>query len=242
MVPAVLKSEKKPYTVAVPQQMPEQEPGTRPARALPYAVTTECRVDRKTRRLVVEFMNAGKAGAALSVRNGLQMDEGPRRYSISAGQGVMDYWLISSNRSDDDEDDDGKPKKDLMPRHDPDFDLEMHGPNGWFAQMRGVIARAHEAVPEVAVRYDSGNVALKLTNSGLAACSLRIGQGYAKGAERMVALAAGESKEERWELAESHGWFDLTVTCEGAPLFLRRFAGHVETGKVSVSDPWLRQV
>jgi phospholipase C len=242
VVPAVLKSEKKPYTVATPQVMPQQEPGTRPARALPYALRVECHVDRNTRRLVVEFKNDGKTGAALAVRNGLQMEEGPRRYSISAEQAVTDYWLISSNRGDDDEDDNGKPKKHVAPRHDPDFDLEMHGPNGWYAQMRGAIARAHEAVPEVAVQYDhaSGNVALKLTNMGTAPCSLQIAQGYAKDAGRTVALAAGDAKVEHWDLSESHGWFDLTVTHEGAPLFLRRFAGHVETGKASMSDPLLR--
>jgi phospholipase C len=34
----------------------------------------------------------------------------------------------------------------------------------------------------------------------------------------------------------THGWYDLTVTVDGAPTFLRRFAGHVETGAPSVTS------
>jgi phospholipase C len=54
---------------------------------------------------------------------------------------------------------------------------------------------------------------------------------------RTVQLAASEKNEDRWRLEGSHGWFDLSVSCVEAPLYLRRFAGHVETGKASTSDP-----
>jgi phospholipase C len=35
----------------------------------------------------------------------------------------------------------------------------------------------------------------------------------------------------------SRRWYDLTVTSEADPAFLRRFAGHVENGQPGVSDP-----
>ncbi len=38
-------------------------------------------------------------------------------------------------------------------------------------------------------------------------------------------------------LAESFGWYDLTLTIEGAPQFTRRYAGRVETGSPLRSDP-----
>ncbi|MFB9840222.1 phospholipase domain-containing protein [Actinoallomurus acaciae] len=37
----------------------------------------------------------------------------------------------------------------------------------------------------------------------------------------------------------SHGWYDLTVTSDQDRTFLRRLAGHVETGRPSASDPAL---
>ena len=42
---------------------------------------------------------------------------------------------------------------------------------------------------------------------------------------------------ERWPLARSRGWYDLLVTVAGDPLFERRYAGHVETGEDTVTDP-----
>jgi phospholipase C len=35
------------------------------------------------------------------------------------------------------------------------------------------------------------------------------------------------------------GWYDITVTVHGNSSYLRRLAGHVETGKPSISDPAL---
>jgi phospholipase C len=37
--------------------------------------------------------------------------------------------------------------------------------------------------------------------------------------------------------ADSHGWYNVSVTVTGFELFLRQFAGHVETGSISSSDP-----
>jgi hypothetical protein len=35
------------------------------------------------------------------------------------------------------------------------------------------------------------------------------------------------------------GWYDVSVTSDANPQYLRRLAGHVETGEPSVSDPAL---
>lgn len=39
------------------------------------------------------------------------------------------------------------------------------------------------------------------------------------------------------ELEESSGWYDFSVKVESDPSFLRQLAGHVETGRPSVTDP-----
>lgn len=40
-----------------------------------------------------------------------------------------------------------------------------------------------------------------------------------------------------WNLGPGDPWYDMTVRMEGAPLFLRRFAGRVETGRDGQTDP-----
>jgi phospholipase C len=39
------------------------------------------------------------------------------------------------------------------------------------------------------------------------------------------------------ETPRSHGWYDLTVSLVEEPAFEKRYAGRVETGKWSFSDP-----
>jgi len=52
-------------------------------------------------------------------------------------------------------------------------------------------------------------------------------------------LAPGAETVDAWDLRASHNWYDLVVTCAEAPGFQRRFAGHGEDDKPSLSDPLL---
>ena len=56
---------------------------------------------------------------------------------------------------------------------------------------------------------------------------------------RTRSLGAGEAVTERWSLGRSRGWYDLVVTVRGDAHFGRRYAGHVETGDDSITDPQL---
>lgn len=43
-------------------------------------------------------------------------------------------------------------------------------------------------------------------------------------------------------LNKSHGWYDFSVLASGSNKFERRYAGHVETGKESFTDPVMGRV
>ena len=47
----------------------------------------------------------------------------------------------------------------------------------------------------------------------------------------------GEEFVYDWSLEEFQGWYDLVITVEQDPTFKYRFAGHIETGRESISDP-----
>jgi phospholipase C len=40
-----------------------------------------------------------------------------------------------------------------------------------------------------------------------------------------------------WGLEDSYGWYDLNITVESDPSFKQQLAGHVESGRDSMSDP-----
>jgi len=233
-VPAVLASLHEPYSVPEVQTMPQHEPGTRPARPLPYTFYTHARIDAAEGKVWIDFENKGKAGAAFYARNNIIPELPPRRYSVSAAQTISDYWLLSGSKPD------RKPGN--MPRLEPDYDISLHGPNGFYSHFRGVIGAAGQSDIEASVRYDSedGNIHLVLTNNGAAAASVKVANRYAgTGPESShnLTIQSKATAEDHWTLASSSNWFDLSVTCEDTPIFLRRFAGHVETGHPSTSDP-----
>jgi phospholipase C len=47
----------------------------------------------------------------------------------------------------------------------------------------------------------------------------------------------GERITQHWHIGESFGWYDLKITVEGDVSFEQHIAGHVETGRDSMTDP-----
>jgi len=90
----------------------------------------------------------------------------------------------------------------------------------------------------VKTSYDpAGNaLTLQIENQGGALANLRIASAY--GGEREVHfVAAGGTLTRRYALEGAFGWYDLTLTVDNDRGFRQQLAGHLETGKDSVSDP-----
>lgn len=210
-VPGPIQSLHHPYAVPAVQSMPQQEPGSRPARALPYNLLVDARVEIS--RLYILFANQGKAGASFYVYNNLEPHQDPRRYTVSPADSLSDFWLLTENG--------GR------------YDLSVYGPNGYFRQFRGGV----QPSPEVTVQYDpeGAGIVMSFENPGTQSYNLSVANTYESGS-RAVSLASASRHEERWKLAQSWGWYDLSVTLERQD-YLRRFAGHVENGLPSKSDP-----
>lgn len=83
---------------------------------------------------------------------------------------------------------------------------------------------------------ESGRVELTLTNPGKTDCHLTVTQSYG-GAAETYPVRAGATVKKSFDLRASKRWYDLSVTSDSDPGFLRRFAYHVENGEPGVSDP-----
>jgi phospholipase C len=95
------------------QTMPVQEPGQRPARALPYALSVEERLSADG-QLSLTFRNQGAAGAVFLV-SGTEAGEGPWHYTVGSGQQLAGAWPPDMHEG---------------------YDLEVHAPNGFFRAYR----------------------------------------------------------------------------------------------------------
>ena len=211
------------------QAMPHQEQGLRPARALPYQLHTHGRIDAGSGRYWLDFANEGVAGAGFNVYAGNRND-GPWFYTLGAPAGgtgrieLSDYWSARA-------------------RSNGIYDLSVYAPNGFLRVFRGDLLKAiatKGANPEVEVAYDliESRLLLKFRNTGKAACKLTLrANHYADATPTTVQLPAGEQRTLPWPLLNSHFWYDLSVTSSSDPGYLRRIAGHMETGNTSFSDP-----
>lgn len=245
--------------------VPAQATGYRPSRALPYELQVVSDTDAVKGTVKLAFANTGRAAAVFHVYDKLQLDSMPgrqpipadpaallelrdqyplpRRYVVEAGKSLHDDWAVQALNA-------GR------------YDLWALGPNGFHRRFKGDLTaqRArHAAAPEVRVSYDpaGGGLRLEARNDGAGRLVLKVRSNKLYGTLKAIKPSAWRGREQErsagteWEL-ELHGrstqslywnldstgwWYDLIVTCDVDPSFLRRLAGRVETGRHSVSDP-----
>jgi len=205
-------------------QLPRQPTGTRPSRALPYELHASARADAAAGTVQLLFSNTGKAGAVFHVYDKLNLGRLPRRYTVEAGKTLDDTWNAAAENSGF-------------------YDLWVLGPNGFHRHFKGdlnALRAGDAAVPEVRVCYDiaNGNVYLEMRNGGKNACKFTVrAKAYRTDGPWTATVEGGAKAELHWDLAASGAWYDFAVGCDADTSFVRRFAGRVETGKHSVSDP-----
>ncbi|CAD7378422.1 phosphocholine-specific phospholipase C [Xanthomonas arboricola] len=208
----------KPLPVPPAQaSMPRQEPGQRPARALPYALQVHAR-EQGDGGVQLQFVNSGAAAAAFNV------------YTSAASGGPWYYTVLPGTRLDD---------VPVGAAHNGGYALSVHGPNGFLREFAGDLAAAgtQSAAPWLEARQDGEVLVLDIGNAGQQPCTLQLrALDYADPTARSLHLAAGQRQTVRLALAASDHWYDVVLEQPGAA-FRRRLAGHLETGRPSRSDP-----
>ncbi|MFT4094521.1 MAG: phospholipase C, phosphocholine-specific [Niabella sp.] len=219
------------------QWLPKQEKGTRTSCALPYELFTNGKLDKDKKTFRVRFESAkgffgeNAAGApfrvyAVGSHKALADDQQFElnrawNYTVAAGHYLDDKW-------------------DLADFENEGYHLRVYAPNGFYREFEG-----DKNDPDVAITcgyQKQGNVILLLKNTGNAACTIEINDNAYGNAVVKQSLPAGNAdKQVILNLGKSSGWYDFTVRINGAERFSQRFAGHVETGADSITDPAMGQ-
>ncbi len=83
-----------------------------------------------------------------------------------------------------------------------------------------------------------GNVEVALSNRGKNAYSVEIVDRSYSSKQVTKTIASGTKRDLTvLDLSKQHGWYDFSVRVAGAEGFQKRYAGHVETGQPSYTDP-----
>jgi phospholipase C len=211
----------KPVVPTTPGPFDAQEPGIRFARALPYELHVNGHVSVTQNTFTIELANTGEHGAHFYVYSTNRTD-GPWRYTVEAGKSLKETFDLSTTIGI--------------------YAFDVYGPNGFVRKFAGNAAQTQNgkpSLPEVRTHYDvaNGNVFLAFTNKGQGFARLTVIDNAYGARPRTIVVPGGAEIEEAWVLASSHHWYDLTVSSNDDSSYARRLAGHVETGRPSITDP-----
>ena len=200
------------------QALPAQEPGIRPSRAVPYELHAHGAANVANGSFGISFANSGRRAAVFQVRSGNSQD-GPWTYTVGAGKNLTDTWAVTAN---------GQTA----------YDLSVYGPNGFLRAFKGAVTGQGIAHLEVGSVYDTEGegIALNIRNAGTAGVQVSVLNVYTNHTFRQR-LNPGQTVNRHWGLGDWHGWYDFVVTVDSDSSFQQRIAGHVETGRDSVTDP-----
>ena len=208
------------YNVVPPanQMLPKQEPGIRPARALPYALDAHGLLQLSDGSFLISFANTGQATAVFQVRSASDLHT-PRTYTVEPGKSLNDTWSLASLGV-------------------ANCNLSVYGPNGFFRGFMGNVSSLRNAQLDVRAYYDTQNngIALQIANPTSHTANVTILDQYT-GKSVELAINAGRSDSKYFSLTRLSGWYDLVIAVASDSSIKYHFAGHVETGKDSVSDP-----
>ncbi|QIO04534.1 phosphocholine-specific phospholipase C [Acinetobacter shaoyimingii] len=202
------------------RQFPVQEQGIRPSRALPYILHTSAKVQPSMQQVQLLFSNTGTQAAVFHVYDKLNLEAIPRRYVIEAGQQLDDVWEMQQGK----------------------YDLWVLGPNGFHRGFVGNLNQMdQQALPEIRVCVEDcdGKLYLKLRHDGNRSVKLNIKANAYLPNQIWTMETLSNEKELIWDMNEFGGWYDFTVSIESDRSYQRRFAGRIETGKDSISDPYM---
>lgn len=215
--------------------MTMQEKGIRDANALPYELYAEALIskDKQSFSIIMkaedDFLKEIAAGAPFQVyAPGVYKGEKVRvwDYAAAAGKAVGDSWTIKDF------------EKGI-------YHLQVYGPNGFF---REFIGSSKEPMVFTRTRYQpAGNAAARLShkllltfaNGETTPQTVIITDNAYKQPPITVIVQPRQENVTLIDTAKSYGWYDFTVTVKGHASFSKRYAGRIETGRHSKTDPFM---
>ncbi len=217
-----------PNPAPVDNRLPVQEPGTRPARALPYQPVVN--LDHLefgsggVTKVWIAMANQGSASTHFAAYANAHRSGGPWQYTVDPAGSTSDFFNCGTGYGAG------------------EYDLTVVGPNRFLRRFTGDATAAGKTAAVTATYApapDTGKLALwfKLANGGSSAVTFTVtSHAYRTDGPWTYTVAAGASTSDHFNaVAYTGGWYDFTVTVSGDASWSQRFTGHLETGAPSVS-------
>jgi phospholipase C len=194
------------------QQMPTQEPGTRPHRPTVHQPFADVTVDRATSQVTAALTNAGRVGVVFAVYPDNYLAATPTQVTVlqgSPGSYVWDAALTAGN-----------------------YAFSVYGPDGFVTSFAGAVVPAGQnggPVPVVTAAPQfapTKSLELTLANEGHQAILYTLTPNDYEGRTETITAGAGSTTTINWP-TDQFGYYDVVITANTADGFRRRYAGRI---------------
>jgi phospholipase C len=188
------------------QVVPTQRPGTLPARALPYQPWANA--VHVEGALELTLGNVGTATVQLQVYDRTS-DDPAQRIDVGARKTATATVTVAAA-----------------------YDVVAHGPNGFLREIKGTGPNGVEVSATITGTDRHPLLELSLTNTTHSSKAVVV---TGIGKQQRLTLTPGTHRLLADPVDTAHGWYDIAVRSTGDDGYLRRFAGHLENGRSSVT-------
>ncbi|MFZ4262033.1 phosphocholine-specific phospholipase C [Sphingobacterium sp. HJSM2_6] len=222
------------------QLMSQQESGKRVSKALPYELNTQGFVQGNSIHITMKAGNQlfGKqaAGSPFTIyapgafTNTNQQVENYKNWSfaVKAGDLISYEWPISSFKEQQ-------------------YELHVHGPNGYYSEFAGSkndpqLKIQVSAALKKLTKKPTGELLIEVENLGKDPITLKIDDlSYKQGEIAKLKVKGASTAQLLVDVSKSFNWYDVKFTCPNFPHYHQRFAGKLELGKDTFTDPLINK-
>lgn len=217
---------------------PKQENGTKPACALPYQLNVDANVVNDQIEILLQAAKTPFGNPTENTGAPFNMSTNARfkgvkgkiwAYAVKAGDQLQEVIKIN--------DFDGQV-----------YDLSISGPNGFYRHFAGNKNNSHIhiiAYPEeigLVPKKLSGHLILSLENKGDKLTEIQIIDNKYRANEQKIHLKAKTTLKVSLDLSKNANWYDFSIMQKGNEVFKHRYAGKIETGAITTTDPFMGNV
>lgn len=217
-----------------------QEKGVRPSQALPYEIYCDSSLSADGKEMTLTFSAGNQifgkeaAGSPFTVQAPIRFTDDKNQsdlgrnwsFAVKAGDHIAYNWPLKSFENGS-------------------CHLRVNGPNGFF---REFFSNENSPKLDISCGYEikgnkaTGKLIITIVNQSAKNQTISIIDNAYKAKAVTKAIDAKGKAILVVDTSKSYNWYDFSIQLKGHQQFEQRYAGHVETGKVSKTDPLMGRV
>lgn len=218
-----------------------QEQGTKPSNALKYDLHADGKVSSDGKKFIITFIASQDTFGKDALGSGFNV-YAPGNYrnpdtkafepvktwafAVKSGDSISYEWPISEFENGD-------------------YHLRVYGPNGFYREFKGASTASNIEVSGKPVLKNgkiTDELELILKNPSSSAITLQAKDSIYQQLNKDIKLAAGTETRLKIDTKKHKGWYQIGLTSQEYPEMEITYAGRLETGKDSISDPQMGRV